>query len=275
MGQPLVSVIMGIYNCENTLKDALMSIQAQTYQNWELIICDDGSEDHSFRIAEEYQRENPERCILIRNEQNMGLNYALNRCLELAKGKYIARMDGDDLSTEERFAKEVEYLESHSDLAIVSSKMQMFDENGVWGEPTIIVKPDIQDFCKYSALFCHAASMIRTDAFKDVGGYTIDPRLIRVEDGHLWYKMYAKGYRGENIPEVLYYMRNDEHTVSKRTIRNRMNIIYVNWVGYHMLNMPWYKYIHFLRLVFRETALIFVPRKLYEILYRLKYKITD
>lgn len=98
MYQPLVSVIMGIYNCEKTLKEAIISIQNQSYENWELIVCDDGSSDNTYSIAEEYQRSNPEKVILIRNECNMGLNFTLNRCLELARGKYIARMDGDDKS---------------------------------------------------------------------------------------------------------------------------------------------------------------------------------
>ena len=275
MDRPLVSVIMGIYNCERTLKEAILSIQEQTYQNWEMIMCDDGSSDHTSDIAEEYQRTDPDKYILIRNERNMGLNYTLNRCLELAKGKYIARMDGDDISTKDRFTKEVEFLETHPELAIVSSKMQMFDENGVWGESKIFERPQIKDFCKKSSIFCHAASMIRADAFREVGGYTIDPRLLRVEDCHLWYKMYAKGYRGANLPEVLYRMRNDRLAASRRTAQNRLNMIYVTWAGFHMVKMPWYNYIHFARVVLTEISKIIIPGKAYEILYKYKYRTTD
>lgn len=275
MDQPLVSVIMGTYNCERTLKEAIMSIQAQTYQNWEMIMCDDGSSDNTYSMAEEFHRSDPNRYILIRNERNMGLNYTLNRCLELAKGKYIARMDGDDTSVKDRFAKEVDFLETHPEFAIVSSKMQMFDENGVWGESKIIERPQIKDFCKKPSLFCHAASMIRADAFRDVGGYTVDPRLLRVEDCHLWYKMYAKGYRGANLSEVLYSMRNDRLAASRRTVQNRLNKIYVTWTGFHMVKMPWYDYIHFARVVLVETSKIIVPGKVYESLYRLKYRSAD
>ena len=275
MDQPLVSVIMGTYNCERTLKEAIMSIQAQTYQNWEMIMCDDGSSDNTYSMAEEFHRSDPNRYILIRNERNMGLNYTLNRCLELAKGKYIARMDGDDTSVKDRFAKEVDFLETHPEFAIVSSKMQMFDENGVWGESKIIERPQIKDFCKKPSLFCHAASMIRADAFRDVGGYTVDPRLLRVEDCHLWYKMYAKGYRGANLSEVLYSMRNDRLAASRRTVQNRLNKIYVTWTGFHMVKMPWYDYIYFARVVLVETSKIIVPGKIYESLYRLKYRSDD
>lgn len=275
MDQPLVSVIMGTYNCERTLKEAIMSIQAQTYQNWEMIMCDDGSSDNTYSMAEEFHRSDPNRYILIRNERNMGLNYTLNRCLELAKGKYIARMDGDDTSVKDRFAKEVDFLETHPEFAIVSSKMQMFDENGVWGESKIIERPQIKDFCKKPSLFCHAASMIRADAFRDVGGYTVDPRLLRVEDCHLWYKMYAKGYRGANLSEVLYSMRNDRLAASRRTVQNRLNKIYVTWTGFHMVKMSWYDYIHFARVVLVETSKIIVPGKVYESLYRLKYRSDD
>ena len=65
MERPLVSVIMGIYNCEITLREAILSIQAQTYQNWEMIMCDDGSSDNTSGIAEEYQRSDPDKYILI------------------------------------------------------------------------------------------------------------------------------------------------------------------------------------------------------------------
>ncbi len=275
MYQPLVSVIMGIYNCEKTLKKAIISIQNQSYENWELIVCDDGSSDNTYFIAEEYQRLNPEKVILIRNECNMGLNFTLNRCLELARGKYIARMDGDDKSTKDRFAKEVDFLESHPDFAIVSSKMEMFDENGVWGESKILERPQIKDFCKNPSIFCHAAAMIRADAFRAVGGYTVDSRLLRVEDCDLWFKMYARGYRGANIPEVLYSMRNDRLAASRRTAGNRLNIIYVMWVGFHMVRMPWYDYIHFVRVLLIETSKIIIPGKVYEILYRIKYRTKD
>ena len=127
--QRKVSVIMGIYNCASTLAEAIDSLLAQTYTDWELIMCDDGSTDNTIAVAESYV----ERCdniLLIQNEHNMGLPATLNHCLEYAESEYIARMDGDDISLPERFAKEVDFLDTHMEYALVSCYMICFDEHG-------------------------------------------------------------------------------------------------------------------------------------------------
>ena len=82
-----ISVIMGIYNCAETLPDAINSILNQTYSDWELIMCDDGSSDDTFDVAQKYVDIYPNQIILLQNEKNLGLNYTLNRCLALATGK--------------------------------------------------------------------------------------------------------------------------------------------------------------------------------------------
>ena len=87
MDQPKVSVIMGIYNCERTLSEAINSILEQTYTNWELVMCDDGSTDGTYALAEQYREKYPEKIILLKNERNMKLSYTLNRCLEKASGE--------------------------------------------------------------------------------------------------------------------------------------------------------------------------------------------
>ena len=93
MKNPEISVIMGMYNCADTLSEAIESILNQTMKEWELIMCDDGSSDATHEGAELYRKRYPEKMILLRNRENRGLNYTLNRCLKAAKGKYIARMD--------------------------------------------------------------------------------------------------------------------------------------------------------------------------------------
>ena len=98
-----ISVLMGIYNCEGTLREAIDSILNQTYENWELILCDDGSSDGTFAVAKEYQARFPDRIILLRNEENRGLNFTLNRCFKASSGEWIARQDGDDISLPGRF----------------------------------------------------------------------------------------------------------------------------------------------------------------------------
>ena len=88
-----VSIIMGIYNCATTLPEAIDSIFAQTYSDWQLILCDDGSKDGTYVVAKAYQERLPDKIILLKNEENMGLNHTLNRCLQVAAGEYVARMD--------------------------------------------------------------------------------------------------------------------------------------------------------------------------------------
>ena len=126
---PKVSVLMGIYNCAATLQEALDSLYAQTFQDFEIILCDDGSKDDTYVVALENQRQHP-NIVLLRNEQNLGLNATLNRCLAAAKGEYIARMDGDDISMPTRFEKQVKFLDEHPEYAVVSAPMIYFDENG-------------------------------------------------------------------------------------------------------------------------------------------------
>ena len=111
MSHPQISIISGIYNCADTLPEAIESILAQTVTDWEWILCDDASSDGTYCVAQTYADLYPQKFILLRNEQNMGLNFTLNRCLAQANGKYIARMDGDDICSSQRFAEELRCLE--------------------------------------------------------------------------------------------------------------------------------------------------------------------
>ena len=109
---PTVSVIMGIYNTESKLADSIESILQQTYSDWELIMCDDGSTDRTYEIAKKYS-DKYENIYLLKNNKNMGLAYSLNKCLKYASGKYIARSDADDINLPNRFKVQVEFLEKN------------------------------------------------------------------------------------------------------------------------------------------------------------------
>src|SRR5699024_1005289 len=137
--KPRISVIMGIYNCERTLPEAIESILNQTFTDWELIMCDDGSTDNTYQIALKYANQYPAKIVLIQNKCNCGLNYTLNRCLDVATGEMIARMDGDDICSSKRFEVEITELDREPEITIVSTDMGYFDESGVWGSCS---KPD-------------------------------------------------------------------------------------------------------------------------------------
>lgn len=260
---------MGIYNCEATLRDAVQSILEQTYTDWEMVMCDDGSSDYTYEIAEEYVKRYPERFVLLRNESNQGLNFTLNKCLSVAKGAYIARMDGDDISLPSRFEREVSFLDSHPEFAIVSTPMISFDEAGEWKRgKTSIPEPQIRDFVFHPPFHCHAPCMIRREAYMAVGGYTVDKRLLRYEDCNLWYKLYSAGFRGYNLSEPLYMMRDDRNAYKRRTIESRLRAVYVQWTGFRMIHMP-LKYYPYLVVEFVKNLLIvLMPEKVYQKLHR-------
>ena len=230
-----ISVLMGIYNCADTLIQAVASIRNQTYTNWELILCEDGSSDNTYEVAQ-VLASTDSRIVLLRNEKNLGLNATLNRCLDAATGQYIARMDGDDDCMPERFEKQVTFLESHPEFQIVSSSMVLFDETGEWGRAASPEYPQPEDTVAGTA-FCHAAVLMKKECMDAVDGYTEDPRMLRVEDVNLWIKLYAAGYRGYNIQEPLYRMRNDQKALNRRKYIYRVNSVYVRLQGCKLLKL--------------------------------------
>lgn len=272
MNKPKISIIMGIYNCSETLSEAIDSIIAQTYNNWELIMCDDGSADNTYEVALEYKEKYPDKIVLIKNEKNMGLNYTLNKCLEVASGEYIARMDGDDISLPTRFEKEINFLINNPQFALVSTPMIMFDESGEWGKTSAIECPKIEDFLEHTPFFAHAACMMKKLVFDEVGGYTVNPRFLRVEDCNLWFKVYAHGYKGANLTEPLYMMRDDRNATHRRSIKARINGCYVVYDGFKMLRMPWYKYFYVVKNTVIELAKCLIPVSLYEYIHKRKFR---
>lgn len=258
-------MIMGIYNCASTLVEALDSLYAQTFKDFKVIMCEDHSTDNTYEVAQQYASQY-DNIILLRNERNMGLNYTLNRCLEYADTEYVARMDGDDVSLPERFEKEVDFLDRHKEYGFVSGQMIHFDDTGNFliskhnGEPTK------NDFILGRA-FCHAPVMVRRKAYQDVGGYAVSKYLLRVEDQHLWLKLLKCGYKGYNLPEPIYKMRDDQSAIKRRDFVNRRNEAYVKLLFCRYFNLPWWQYL--------ESGLVpfikwLIPNKLYAVLHRTK-----
>lgn len=259
---PKVSVLMGIYNCASTLQEALDSLYAQTFQDFDIILCDDGSSDDTYAIAKENASEH-QNIILLQNDSNQGLNITLNRCLERARGEYVARMDADDISYPRRFEKEVAFLDTHPEYAIVSCPMFYFDEQGVFGQGRGNGEPSLFSFVKGTP-FCHAPCMVRREAYEAVGGYSVDKKLLRVEDYHLWIKIYAAGYRGYMLSEPLYSMRDDRNAVIRRSFRSRINEAYVKHLAIRNLHLPLYSYIFCLK----PIVLGLLPPSLYTWLHK-------
>lgn len=251
-----ISVLLGAFNCELTLGSSIETIAAQTYTNWELIICDDGSTDNTYKVAEKYS-EQDSRIILLRHETNCGLNKTLNDCLSVATGKYIARMDGDDVCHPERFEKQVSFLEQNPKYSIVSSRMYLFDEDGRWGETKQIESPSCRDIVEGSPI-CHAPVLMWKLCMDSVNGYSENIWTRRVEDVDLWIKLYAVGYRCFNLQEPLYGMRNDKNAFNRRKYRYRVNSTIVRLRGCRILHLKPRSYI----LSFRPMLIGLVPARI-------------
>lgn len=265
MSKSRISVIMGIYNCAPTLAEALDSLLSQTYQDFKVIMCDDGSNDNTVDVAQSYVNKDPEKFVLIKNERNMGLNYTLNHCLKYADTEYVARMDGDDLSMPTRFEEQIKFLDKNRQYAIVSTPMIYFDENGEYrreyGGHEVTNRTT-----NTGPTFCHAPSMIRTEAYKSVGGYGEGKYLMRVEDVHLWYKMYAKGYKGFVLKEPLYAMRDDRNAIHRRKFKYRINSFLVRWEWIPKVGLPKWRRIYALY----PILVGLIPSPLYKFLHRKK-----
>lgn len=261
-----ISIIMGVYNCELTLEESIDSIINQTYQNWHFIICDDCSKDKSYSILKKYKKKYPDKFTILKNKKNMGLNYTLNKCLEKSDGEFIARQDGDDISLPTRFEEEIKILKD-SEYALVSSSMICFDENGDFGiikHPEI---PTVNDF-RFGSPFCHAPVIIRKKVIDEVEGYTVAKALLRVEDYHLWFKIYAKGYSGYNIQKPLYKMRDDQKAVKRRNFTNRINETKLKFWGFKLIGVSKKYYFYALK----PFILGLIPRFLYNILHKNKVR---
>lgn len=238
-----VSIIMGIYNCEDTLSEAIDSIINQSYQNWEFIICDDGSTDKTYEIAKSYEEKYPDKIIILRNKENMRLAASLNRCLGVATGKYVARMDADDISLPERLEKEVDYLEKHPDCDCVGTGRIIFDENG---REYVRISNEIpkKENMLLGVPFAHPTIMMRKRVYDILGGYTVSKDTMRAEDADLWFRFFEKNFQGYVLQEPLYRYKETTQDYKKRSLKAAIGTAKVFYNGYKKLEFPKYKYFY-------------------------------
>lgn len=198
---PSVSILMPVYNAEPYLSEAIQSMLNQTYADFELIILDDCSTDRSAEVVQTFS---DARIVYHRNEVNSGLANNLNTGLKLATGKYIARMDGDDISLPHRLQTQVDFLESHPDIDLCSCAMQMFGaDNQLWVRDRDPEQVKIT-MMFYSAVL-HASSVFRRDVFEKNNLY-YNQETFPAEDYDLWARA-AFYCRMVNLPDVMYLYR--------------------------------------------------------------------
>jgi glycosyltransferase involved in cell wall biosynthesis len=212
---PAVSVLMPVYNGGRFLAPALDSVLAQTFSDFEVIAIDDGSSDGSTEVLRRYAARDPR--VRVVSQENEGIVASLNRALALARAPLVARMDADDISRPDRFAKQLAYLQHNVDVAAVSSAIDVIDESD--GYLRTDVFPSLPEAVASELMFrscvCHPAVMARTEVLRALGGYRAIVQYA--EDYDLWLRI-AERASIANLPDVLLAYREHPIRISTRNI---------------------------------------------------------
>lgn len=207
---PNVSVVMPVYNGEKYLRESMDSILDQSYTDFEFIIIDDCSTDESFDIIRSYK---DTRIRLIRNEENLRLPASLNKGIRLAKGKYIARMDADDISLPNRFFKQVNYMESHPEVAALGASFQAIDCEGCnLYKHHALVDDDLERYYLIPSPLAHPTVMMRRETIVS-NNLFYDVKYSSAQDYDLWLRI-RKQFKIANLPDVLLKYRIHKKSIS-------------------------------------------------------------
>jgi len=208
--EPLVSVVMAVYNGGRYLREAINSILSQTFQDFEFIIVDDGSTDATPAILDSYT---DSRLIRLRNQRNIGLTRSLNRGLAVVRGKYIARMDADDVSLPDRLECQAAFLEARPGVGFVAAGFTIMDQTG---EDKMTSQPHTDQQRLREALinenqFCHGVVMLRRSCVESVCGYREEFRYA--QDYDLWLRI-LEHYEVACLDKILYRYRVSSDNIS-------------------------------------------------------------
>lgn len=201
-GKPLVSVIMPLYNAERFVAEAIESILHQTYENLELIIVDDFSQDGSVDIVRNFASSDA-RIRLFHNDRNLGVAKTRNRAIREARGEYIACLDNDDVALPSRFEEQLRFLETHPDHALVASDLEIIDEYSRVVAVRVYPHSDGEIQCCLSRMnpIANPASMFRRSVFLELGG-AYDESVCPVEDYEFVIRV-ARRFKIANLEQKL------------------------------------------------------------------------
>ncbi|HET7897217.1 MAG TPA: glycosyltransferase, partial [Flavisolibacter sp.] len=184
---PVVTVLLPTYNCEHYVRDSLQSILDQTFTDFELLVIDDASTDRTVEVIRELK---DPRIQLIQKQKNSGYTDSLNQGIALARGRYIARMDADDISLPTRFEKQVNFLASHNDVAVCGTWYMEIPNNHIAKLPT--EHEDIKVAMLENNQLCHPSVMFKKDFFL-AHHLSYKREFESAEDYELWTRLIAFG----------------------------------------------------------------------------------
>ena len=224
MTVPTVSIVMPVYNAERYVAESVDSILAQTYRDFEFIIVNDGSTDRTHEILSGYASRDDQINLISR--PNTGIVGALNDGLDAVRGRYVARMDSDDLAMPQRLDEQVRFLEEHHDVVIVGTDVLIIDEDGdaMWTDhkPTDHGQIDAALIDGRSATIVHPSAMMRRDAVEKVGPYRRDTQWV--EDLDYFLRLGEIG-RLANLSRVLLKYRLHPQSVNHRRRREQQQLV--------------------------------------------------
>lgn len=221
MNTPAISVIMSVYNGEDYLRPAVQSIIDQTFKNWELIIINDCSTDSTADILAEFAAKD-ERVKVHPNEVNLRLPKSLNRAISLCNGKYIARMDADDISLPDRLEKQYAFMEENPDVALSSCRF-MTMKNGVYASGGAGGRCDHDALCAMLLVvnpILHPGVIAKAEVMKQL---QYDTTLTCTEDLELWTRMVMEYQKIQILPECLMLYRLHDKQITSTTLERQHN----------------------------------------------------
>jgi glycosyltransferase involved in cell wall biosynthesis len=220
---PIVSVVMPVFNGEPFLRESVDSILNQTYRNFEFVIINDGSTDGSTALLARFAQADSR--VRVFWQRNQGYVVALNRGCALARGKYMVRLDADDVAIPDRLERQMDFLERHPEVAVVGGAVEGIDGAGT---KLFLDRPPLEDGKIRDGLhamtfpLCHPAVAIRKKAFDDAGGYRT--QFEPAEDYDLWLRI-IEAWQVANVPGVV--VRKRIHPCQESTVHLRQQIIAV------------------------------------------------
>lgn len=216
---PEISVIMSVYNGEAYLKETIESVINQTFKNWEFIIINDCSTDSSPQILNDFAVKD-ERIKVYTNEVNLKLPASLNKAVSLSEGKYIARMDADDICLPDRFEKQYKFMEENSDVALSSCRF-MTMKNGVYMSGGAGGRCDNEALCALLLVrnpILHPGIIAKAEVMKKLN---YDTTLTCTEDLELWTRMVMENQKMEILPECLMLYRLHDKQITSTTLERQ------------------------------------------------------
>lgn len=214
-----LTVLMGVYNGETYLSEAIASILNQTFSDFDFLIINDASTDATGTILEKFAQQDS-RIKIITNDQNYGLAYSLARGVEVAQTSWIARMDADDIAIRDRLAKQMKYLAENPEIDILGGYALNINEQGeILGTRKVpISNQKITQFIWTNPLI-HPTVLFRRSAILNIGSYSDKVRKRIPEDYHLWFRACAAGLQFANLPEPLIYYRFSEENFVRNNLQ--------------------------------------------------------